>query len=278
MKKTYFLAVWAALTAVQAWAFYEMSSADFGPFKDDEKTTQVAVKTLDQLESSQADAMQTQKLGIKEDPQAPAWKVAEDTQDPKNHSTLFQLLRNPKKKPLQFEVRGKDLVDFFTADLNGDGVPDYILTFRGESQGAGEEEEEGQDQMTPNKDSFIVLLSSKKTYRAFLVEKAHLPEWGIYQLGPQAQTALLATGDFKDPKTDLPPDTRVIFHLYQLLSVKGSELVLDNSLDSRFPKFVAQDEGATHKNHKETKLLTDSRKKELLSLYQPAITEMHFMK
>ena len=70
----------------------------------------------------------------------------------------------------------------------------------------------------------------------------------------------------------------MIFHLYQLLTVKGRELALDNSPDARFPKIVAQDESGRHKNHKETKLLSDARKKELLNLYQPAITEIQFKK
>jgi len=278
MKKTTLIPALIALTALQAWAYYDAGTGDFGPYRDDEKTEQVQVKSLDALETSTTDTIQTQKLGIQGDPQAPTWKVVTDTKDPKNISTRLQLVRKGMRTPLQFQVACKLLVDLLAADLNGDGLPDYLLTFRAQPNGSEDVDEGERSDLNPKNDSFIVLLSDRLTYRAFQVANAYLPGWGVYRLGSPAQTALLASFDFKEAHLDLPSGTRVIFHLYQLISVKGSELALDNGLDGRFPKFVVQDESGTHKNHHETKLLTDERKKELLGLYPPTITEGHFKK
>lgn len=280
MKKTYLLSALVALCALRAWAFYGGISENFGPFRDDEKVVRVVLKDLDMLESSQSETTQTQKMGLKEDAQAPTWLIRNDSKDPKNNSTLFQLVRNKKKKNLKFELTGKVFQNISVADLNGDGLPDYFFTFFNQSQKVAEVEDENQDGITSDRDSFVVLLSSKKTYRAFLVENAHFPEWGVYKMGTSAETVFLHTVDFREAHLSTPSETQnqMIFHLYQLLSVRGSELVVDNGLESRFPKFVAQDLAATHKNHKETKLLTDARKKELLNLYKPKITELHFIK
>lgn len=278
MKKTFFLIFLLIFTALQAWALYDGWTDDFGPFRDDEKIARVALRVLDTLESSQTDTTQVQKRGLKDDTQAPVWLIQTDSKDPKNLSTLFQIMRNKSKKPLRFEVPGKNFTDIYTADLNGDGLPDYLLTLNNPSIGGADDEGDSQDGYSSKNLSFIVLLSVKKTYRIYLVEKARMPDTGVCKIGPQLATCLLHTTDFTEPKLSLPAETHVVFHLYQLLSVNGAELHIDNGLDLRFPKFVAQDMGASHKNHKETKLLTDSRKKELINLYQPVITELHFKK
>lgn len=276
MIKTYLIPTLIAFTALRASANYGASTDDYGPYRDNEKPAQTLVKPLDQLESTNTDTILTQKLGFKDDPQAPTWKVVTNSMDRKNSSILFQLVRNHIKKPLRFLVTGKILVNIMASDLNGDGLPDYLLTFWVPKQTTEDGEESERPDMNPKNDSFIVLLSVKKTYRAYWVENAYVPNWGIYRLRSPAQTVLLASCDFPGTHLSLPPETRVIFHLYQLIAVKGSRIALENDLDRRFPMFVAQDESSTHKNHKETKLLSDDRKKESLKLYKPVITEIHF--
>jgi hypothetical protein len=274
--------LWTAallLVCGQALAFYSDGISEcFGPFRDDEKIEKVKLTELKNLGTTQDEKNGlVRKLGQADESKAPFWVIRQNSEANKNAPCTIQFFREKRKKPLKLVLEGQNFTGAFTADLNGDGKPDYILSLaqpREAEEGSGEEG----SFLASRMESFILVLSGKKNYRAYWVKDTDLALWDFMKLAPGADSQVIHTTDFAEPREPKSGQTRVIFHLYQLLSIKGDTVGVDNSLDKRFPKIVAQDMGARHKNHMETKLLTDGRKKELLAKYPPQIIELKFKK
>lgn len=238
---------------------------EFGPFRDDEKIEKVSLKPMDIISTAQTSPHeQDQKLGFLADPQATAFQV---TTSPSQ--AVFQMIRGKKKPVLQFSVDNVGYFSIYSADLNGDNLPDYVIeVYKNEDETSAQEEED------PRGQSVLLLLSNHKSYKAYQIPGANFLSWGFVKLKSGADTQFLCHAQIRKNPFKETPERACLFHLYQLLNIHGAAAELDTTTDPRFPKFVCQDLGTLRKNHKETKLLTADEKKKILAEHPVQIVQI----
>lgn len=138
-------------------------------------------------------------------------------------------------------------VSAYQADLNADGVPDYaVFTYSGGSGLAG--------QIT-----YVTLLLSSPTgygcVRVFSYDTKTADLVNIDGHVYLVHTSMIYGEEGKDGRNHN-------YWVYNLLKVSGKSLVLDNTPDRRFPKWVMY---SSLPNHKETTQLTPEQRQRLWS-------------
>jgi hypothetical protein len=242
---------------------------EFGPFRDDEKIEKVLLKQLDVISTAQTSANeQDQTLGFVAD-LLPTFQV-QILSTPSR--AVFQMTLGKKKAPLQFTLDNVGNFSVYSADLNGDGLPDYVIeTVKGgdDTNTVQDEEADG-----PQGIGLVLLLSDHKSYKAYEIPGTDYLSWGFLKLKPGPDTQFLHHAQIRKSPFPDKPGKLCLFQLYQLLNIHGASVSLDTTDDPRFPKFVCRDLGTLRKNHKETKLLTPDDKKKLLGEHLVQIVQI----
>lgn len=180
-------------------------------------------------------------------------------------SVTVRLRRNAGKSPWEITVIDKDgdplsepasndmssyRFDVFTADLNRDGTPDFVVNIN--SSGSG---------LAGERSTTTFLLSEKGRYRATNFSSFDFGPEDIVRFKPDdschfIQTELVYGGDEKT-KDGRPHN----FWVYRLYRFSGTQMIPADGDDARFPKWVWY---TFTDNHEETDLLTTEQKKRLM--------------
>lgn len=255
-----------------------MDFENFGPFSDEEKVPLISLNPVTPLSVSSVDNQDLQILGQTGDHPVTLFKI-ETTRNAQGAAerTVIQWVRKGKKlKPMSLILDKISLGAAVSADLNGDGIPDYVFpTFQ-----STQIDNHSEDQDYSAGAGLLVLLSSgPKVWKAYFIPHTPLDPQAFLNLKNDGRSWILQTAFLRD--TGAVPKVKgddLSFYLYQLLVVDKEGLRLDTVTDPRFPKFVCQASESLRKNHKETKLLTDEQKKKLLADHPVMITPMAFQK
>ena len=116
------------------------------------------------------------------------------------------------------------LGDAICDDLNGDGVTDFVVNLWGHGNGLGA--------------SFydrLIALSSGDSYRFWVVSTMSPGREDFVSFG-KIEPVVMVTREFVQQRNQ--PDEPRSYFVYDLWAFHGGELVLANSIDSRFPKWV----------------------------------------
>ena len=145
------------------------------------------------------------------------------------------------------------LNDAICQDLNRDGVTDFIVTLWGHGNGLGAAFYDR-----------LIALSSGNGYRFWVVPTMGPSAEDFLTFG-QIEPLVMVTRAFVQ-KRDWPEEPRSYF-VYDLWAFHGDALVLANSIDSRFPKWVRY---TTEPNWKPAISLSEDDKRRLRSDPLPA--------
>ncbi len=242
--------------------------SDFGPFPDSEAVSRVPLKPCTMLRSTRVDTRTVEEFAMPGEGETPFLTVTVDQPVPGKWTSTLKMDFGRKFPSYEGVIEGASwFMEILTADLNGDGKPDYVIPY------VLNREEVPQEDVPGDLECVLFALSGPKVHRFTNVTGIRFDEDGFISLLNDGavqwvHTLFLA----KHPARSKFADRKVYFYLHRLFYVRGDQLTVVEGMDARFPRFVLYTPGASRRNHKETKLLTAEQKKALLEA-NPAKTE-----
>lgn len=136
----------------------------------------------------------------------------------------------------------------YCGDLNGDGRADFAVPVGSGGNGLGAMAAE-----------LVVMLSSGSTYRIWVIPTIAPGPEDFLHLGEGRSCTIIKTSY---ANSGAHPDSpgRHSYWVYNLVAVRGDELVLANNLDPRFPKWIWW---AGSSNHKPVRSLSGAEKQQI---------------
>ncbi len=245
---------------------------DFGPYAENEKPAPVTLESMVTRARNVLGCNTSEEFGLKNS-SAPFLLKADVTQDDRKKYKLVLQLTQPDPLPdLKLEIPdGAEVSAVYTADLNGDGQPDYVIPYTQSTgdlltQEEGSESDRDENPYGAKGQCLLFLISSGRIMTAYNLDHAEMEEDAFVKGAGTDPVQFLSLRFLKDK--DVKPKYQyenLTFLLYRpLVFTKAGEVKPPDAPDSRFPKFVSYVESSVRKNHKETKLLTEDQKKDLL--------------
>jgi len=234
--------------------------SDFGPFPDSETVSRVPLKPCTMLRSTRVETRTVEEFAMPEEAETPFLTVTVDNPIPGKWTSTLRMDFGKRLPSYEGVIEGASwFMEVLTADLNGDGKPDYVIPY------VLNREEVPQEDVPGDLECVLFALSGPKVHRFTNVTGIRFDEDGFISLLNDGavqwvHTLFLA----KHPARSKFADRKVYFYLHRLFYVRGDQLTAVEGMDARFPRFVLYSPGTSRKNHKETKLLTAEQKKALL--------------
>jgi hypothetical protein len=265
MKKT----MLACLFLAAVTPLYSGVMEDFGPFLDPETIVRVALQPCTLLRSTTTEGKTVEEFGLPGETQKPFLTLEVDNSVPEKYTAILKMDFGPKEPAYEGVIEGASwFMDILTADLNGDAKPDFVIPYNLHETGGIGQSEEAMGSAPSRGQDVLFALSGKEKLRFTVVSDVQFDEDGFVSLLNDGTVQWVHTALFAGPKGQgAEGDRKALFYLHRLYNIQEDGLALSEGLDSRFPKFVSYYPGSRRKNHKETKLLTDVQKKEMLDKY-----------
>jgi hypothetical protein len=254
---------------------------DFGPYAENEKPAPVTLEPLVARSRTTLGCNTSAEYGLKNSPAQFLLKIDGSQDDQKKSKLVIQLTQPDPLPDLKLEIPdAADAYSVYTADLNGDGKPDYIISYvhitPDQAQGKGSDEDEDNSYQA-NGQNILFLMSSGNVMTAYSLNNCNLEEDGFVKVPGSDQVQYVTLKIIKNhgvkPKYKYHS---LLFLLFRpVVFDKTGEVKPPDTQEPRFPKFVSFFENSDRKNHKETALLTADQKKDLLAKNPLDITKLN---